>query len=338
MQPFEVDGSVDSPVPLGLPADEVSALAEARKGMGNTLFKLGDTDAAAEVFTTVLRALEPPPETGSTVLVRVLTGDAAATVSRYRSGMVSDAEDDGRSYDVIYDETDPNANGDGVGMGGADEEEDEEDGVAATRVVTVSLSPCVSCAARLNLARCSFRKGEHAEVVEACTLVMSLAKFAMADKQRPREERVKLRAHCLTALRMRGGSHLAQNHVGQARRDARSMTRSSGDDESRAQAARFEGDVERKAKALLKANRKLAKDVTRWVDASMAKHEEASVKGGDGDDPPLHVSPPPGSGRQIEGGSEGMGGGGVEECKGSEQSDSASGGGLSWLGLGSLLR
>lgn len=75
--------------------------------------------------------------------------------------MVSDAEDDSRSYDVIYDETDLNGNGDGVG---ADEEEDEEDGVAAERVVAVSLSPCVSCAARLNLARCSFRKGEHAKV------------------------------------------------------------------------------------------------------------------------------------------------------------------------------
>lgn len=99
---------------------------------------------------------------GSTVLVRVLAGDAAATVSRYRSGMVSDAEDDGRSYDVIYDETNPN--GDGVRMGGSDEEEDEEDGVAAERIVTVSLYPCVSCATRLNLARCSFRRGRHAEV------------------------------------------------------------------------------------------------------------------------------------------------------------------------------
>lgn len=98
------------------------------------------------------------------MVVRVLTADAAATVSRYRTGMVSDAEDDGRSYDVIYDETDPNGSGDGVGMGGPDEEEDEEDGVAAERVVTVSLSPCVSCAARLNLARCSFRNGGHAEV------------------------------------------------------------------------------------------------------------------------------------------------------------------------------
>lgn len=43
----------------------------------------------------------------------------------------------------------------------------------------------------------------------------------MAEKERPRDERAKLRAHGLTALRMRGGSHLAQNHVGLARKDAR---------------------------------------------------------------------------------------------------------------------
>ena len=65
-QPFEVDGSVDKPVPPGLSTDELSALADALKGMGNTLFKLGDTGAASEVFSNVLRALEPPPETGET--------------------------------------------------------------------------------------------------------------------------------------------------------------------------------------------------------------------------------------------------------------------------------
>lgn len=61
----------------------------------------------------------------------------------------------------------------------------------------------------------------HFQVVEACTVVISLAKLGMADKERPRDERAKLRLHCVTALRMRGGSHLAQNHVALARKDAR---------------------------------------------------------------------------------------------------------------------
>lgn len=100
------------------------------------------------------------------------------------------------------------------------------------------------------------------------------------------------------------------------------MIRSAGDnEESRAQAARFEAEVERKAKVLLKTNRKLAKDVTRWVDASMARHEETRLKEGDESLP----SPPLQSEGQSGGGERG-GSSGVEESKGS-------GGGVkSWLG------
>lgn len=110
----------------------------------------------------------------------------------------------------------------------------------------------------------------------------------------------------------------------------RSMLRSSGDnEESRAQATRFEAEVERKTKALLKANRKLAKDVTRWVDASMAKHEEVSLKGDAAE------LPPPPARQEREGGSGGgEGGGGVEETKGGGRTagDGADGGVKSWLG------
>lgn len=108
----------------------------------------------------------------------------------------------------------------------------------------------------------------------------------------------------------------------------RSMLRSSLDsEESRAQATRFETEVERKAKALLKANRKLAKDVTRWVDASMAKHEEASLEGDAGEGGMEALSDPPA--RQEKGG-----GGGVEESKGGGRSagDVVDGGVKSWLG------
>lgn len=51
--------------------------------------------------------------------------------------------------------------------------------------------------------------------------MLVVARLTMAEKERPREDRAKLRNHCLTALRMRGGSHLAQHHVGLARKDAR---------------------------------------------------------------------------------------------------------------------
>lgn len=109
------------------------------------------------------RKIQPCPIvrfTGATVLVRVAPSDAASA-TRYRSGMVSDANDDGGSlsYDVIYDEA-----AEQQGAEQQEEEEDEEDGVAADRVLGVPVSPCVWCAARLNLARCSFRRGGHAEV------------------------------------------------------------------------------------------------------------------------------------------------------------------------------
>lgn len=95
------------------------------------------------------------------------------------------------------------------------------------------------------------------------------------------------------------------------------MIRSAGDnEESRAQAVRFEAEVERKAKALLKTDRKLAKDVTRWVEASMAKNEETRLEEGDESLP----APPSQSESQRESG--------VEESKGS-----GGGGGVkSWLG------
>lgn len=218
LQPFELE----DPVEDSCHGEEVSQVAERLKDRGNALFKLGDTDAAAEMFTRVLRTLEPtpvaggccfyfhglsrkvpvarstisrrccsapilhsvaPPEKqrtltqprkshplssrlqGATVLVR-LASSAAGSATRYRPGMISDANDDGDgggspTYDVIYDEAEHSTDQQGAEQ---EEEEDEEDGVAADRVLGVPASPCVWCAARLNLARCSFRRGRHAEV------------------------------------------------------------------------------------------------------------------------------------------------------------------------------
>lgn len=122
------------------------------------------------------------------------------------------------------------------------------------------------------------------------------------------------------------------------------MARSTRDDDSagRAQAARFEAEVEREAKALLKANRKLARDVSQWVNASMAKHEETSVAAAGG---PENDSGDRGCGegdltslpsRQQSGEQgEDSDDGGVEERKGfgTEEAVSGYGGGVrSWLG------
>ncbi len=56
LQPFELDEAAEE--------GEASQVAERLKDRGNVLFKLGDTDAAAEMFTRVLRTLEPSPVIG----------------------------------------------------------------------------------------------------------------------------------------------------------------------------------------------------------------------------------------------------------------------------------
>lgn len=66
LQPFELDGTIERLPDRTLPTSELTALAEDLKEKGNVLFKLGDVEAAAEVFDRVLTLLEPPPTVGET--------------------------------------------------------------------------------------------------------------------------------------------------------------------------------------------------------------------------------------------------------------------------------
>lgn len=140
----------------------------------------GDMKACARTHTDAqIMPHHAKPHAGATVLVRM--APVPATATRYRSGMVSDANDDGGSpplplsYDVIYDETDDSGGSKGEQQG---EEDDEEDGVEADRVLGVPSSPCVWCAARLNLARCSFRRGKQEEVRDGGrSLTMSVCTY-----------------------------------------------------------------------------------------------------------------------------------------------------------------
>lgn len=67
LQSFELDGSLENSsekLKGDLDPEELQSQAEDLKDKGNTLFKLGDMEAAAEVFGRVLLALEPPPGVG----------------------------------------------------------------------------------------------------------------------------------------------------------------------------------------------------------------------------------------------------------------------------------
>ena len=92
---------------------------------------------------------------------------AESGAGHFRPAMIAGADAEGRSYDVIFDNTETTSGRGGGGdetQYGGEEEDDEEDGVRADRIVSLSLAPCVSCAARLNLARCRFKGGRHTEV------------------------------------------------------------------------------------------------------------------------------------------------------------------------------
>lgn len=92
---------------------------------------------------------------------------------RYRPAMISEAEEgEGRepaSYGVIYDEEDG-------------EDGDEEDEVTADRITAAPrAAPCVSCAARLNLARCRYKEARHPEVRTAARAVVPWRRWELVD-------------------------------------------------------------------------------------------------------------------------------------------------------------
>lgn len=62
LQPFELDQRTENIEAVA--EAEVALAAERLKDGGNTLFKLGDTGAAAEMFARVLRTLERAPVVG----------------------------------------------------------------------------------------------------------------------------------------------------------------------------------------------------------------------------------------------------------------------------------
>ncbi|CAM9441121.1 unnamed protein product [Choristocarpus tenellus] len=217
--------------------------------MGNCLFNLGDESAAAEVYHRVLQFVEPPVAVGATVLVRV----ASEGPAKFVFGMVSDVMDTGHC-DIMYDES---------------LDRQDEEGVNMDRITTLSGIPCIACATRLNIARCCAKAAQYEEVVEQSTILISLIKKGMSDMNKPREERLKLKSLCFKAFHVRGKGHLAQNHVKLATKDARNMANAAVDDAGQKMSARFMDEGEKKSRVIAKANRKLAKDVSLWVDQSM---------------------------------------------------------------------
>lgn len=87
LQPFELDGTIERLPDRALPTAELTVLAEDLKEKGNVLFKLGDVEAAAEIFDRVLALLEPPPTVGETRGSRYANAMGAWRVGMKRAKM-----------------------------------------------------------------------------------------------------------------------------------------------------------------------------------------------------------------------------------------------------------
>ena len=112
----------------------------------------------------------------------------------------------------------------------------------------------------LNLARGGARAGRGRDAVACATLALGLARN---DDD--------LGRHAATALVLRARAHLAQKHLKQALRDSRLAGEAAPGDRNVAVLAR---DVETAKKRALRENKKLAREVTAWVESAQGKFSE----------------------------------------------------------------
>ena len=226
------------------------ARAEALKERGSQLFGAKDYVAASTEYRAALSVVRRmyPISSGSLILVAGSAGGLKGV------GTVADRDADQRTVDVMYDGS-----------------EEDDDDLPMRRVVgVVAATPegrRLQVTTYLNLARCAISakaRGRERDAVAACTLALGIADFD-AD----------LNEHRTTALILRARAHLAQSHLKQALRDA---ARAAEADPQNRNVQALQRDVERAKRTALKANKRLAKEVTTWVANAQEKYAEA---GGD---------------------------------------------------------
>ena len=246
------------------------AKANRLKEEANALFKLKDSIAAGERYKLALATLKR-----AFADVSVGAGVLLSSGGRCRAGTVMGVDDGGAgaALDVMYD-LEPRAllrelggGDDADGDGGGDEDEEEE-GVPRKRVNAV-IAPTPSSlklqlALYLNLARCAAALGRASspQAVACCTLAGGLAGAALARGDGGADGARDARAKYVTAKVLRAKAHLEGARVRNAARD--SAVASALDPQSR-EVKLLAQNVERAKRTALKANKKLAKEVTKWV-------------------------------------------------------------------------
>mmetsp|Transcript_2487 Transcript_2487/g.7735 ORF Transcript_2487/g.7735 Transcript_2487/m.7735 type:complete len:322 (-) Transcript_2487:191-1156(-) len=219
--------------------DEGEPEPRERKERGSRLFRLKDYGAAEAEYQACLAALRAlwPLRVGSTVMVN--------SAGALRVGTASSVSE--KSLDVVYDDV------------------DDDDDLSRKRLLAV-LPPTADdrllmLTTLLNAARCAHHRKRFADAVAGCTLAAGVARHDdHAD-------------HLLTSRIVRARAHLAQSHLKQAIRDSNAASELAPNDKAALALAR---DVDRAKKIALKANKKLAREVSDWVSTVMSKNSHAA--------------------------------------------------------------
>ncbi len=168
--------------------------------------------------------------------------------SQLRCGTLSDVST--KTVDVMYD--------DGV----------DEDDLDRRRVILVVNDAELQCSLYLNLAKCGLKVNRLRDSTSAATLAGGLANST---------EELKARFLC-SARVVRGRANLAQKKLRHALRDADVALELNASD---AGALALKRDAERAKKLALRENKKLAKEVTQWVETAQGKFTENGGDAGD---------------------------------------------------------
>lgn len=220
--------------------EESTAGARVLKERGSALFRLKDYASAQAEYQKCLDLLGRlyPLQVGATAMVN---SNGALKV-----GTVSSISD--KTLDLVYD------NGD-----------DDDDDLSRKRILAVLPNTQVErklmLTTQLNVARCAHHADKYTLAVLSCTLAGGIAKYDS------------LTDNLVTAKVLRARAHLAQSHLKQAIRDSNAASVLAANDKQVVALAR---DVDRAKRVALKANKKLAKEVSDWVSTVMNKNSSAA--------------------------------------------------------------
>jgi hypothetical protein len=208
--------------------------------------------------------------------------------------MVASMNPGGPVVDLIYDDG---------------QEPDEEDDVPKGRVVAVADDTLAQSRLHLNAARCLLKSpaGRTQEAAHQVSLVVALLTGAEGEGEEDEERRAARYSLLGTAYQVRAGALCRAGQFARARRDADRLARLPG---QRPRAVQLRAEVDREEERRQKANRKLVKTMSAWIQTSMQSYEahaEAERQGQGQRRPP---APRSGDDGAAAAGSEAQGSGG----------------------------